>query len=86
MSIKINSLNPFDKGFFGKTMNDWAKYHKDHPLKADSSNLKMSSVDDFNKYFQYKLGVVKGKVTSGDTFVNSFDDSVINGHFSKMFF
>jgi len=59
MAIKLNSLNPFDRGFFGKTMAAWAKINKTRGEMLNPSNLKMSSIDDFNKHFQDKLFPMK---------------------------
>lgn len=49
MTFKVNSLNPFDKGFFGKTLNSWSKRNVAESLTP--SNLKLDSFDDFNKHF-----------------------------------
>lgn len=48
--IKVNSLNFFDKGFFGKTMAEYAKENASRKV-LNSSSLKMNSIDDFNKHF-----------------------------------
>ncbi len=55
MAIKINCLDSFDKGFFGKTMSEWAQINKSRKISPNGSNLKMSSVDDLNKYFYDKM-------------------------------
>jgi hypothetical protein len=52
MTFKVNSLSPFDKKFFGKSMKSWGNRNIGEPLK--SSKLKLDSVDEFNKYFQQK--------------------------------
>ncbi len=53
MAFKVNSLNPFDKGFFGKTMQAYAKEYKGKVLTP--SKLEQSSIDDLNKYFSKKM-------------------------------
>lgn len=55
MAIKVNSLNPFDRDFFGKTMADWVNKRKYSGKMLYPSNLKQSSIDDFNKHFQDKI-------------------------------
>lgn len=64
--VKVNSLNPFDKGFFGKTMSAWAK--RDIKI-SNPSNLKMTSIDDFNRHFDLQLMAKKlEKTPPSDTF------------------
>ncbi len=53
MTFKVNSLNSFDKGFFGKTMQAYAKENKGKV--QNSSKLELSSIDDLNKYFSKKM-------------------------------
>lgn len=49
--IKMNSLNPFDKKFFGRSLRNRINLPISNPTK-----LKQDSADDFNKYmFQQML-------------------------------
>jgi hypothetical protein len=66
--LKVNSLNVFDRNFFGKPMKEWANRKIVGTLP--SSNIKLDSVDDFNKHFQQKLFNFKGgnNVIVKDTF------------------
>ena len=45
MTFKVNSLNSFDKGFFGKTMQAYAKENKGKV--QNPSKLELSSIDVF---------------------------------------
>lgn len=66
----IRSLNSFDKGFFGKTMSEWAEFHKTIAKNSRPSELKMSSIDDFNNYFYKKMPVnIGGKNLDNDVFI-----------------
>lgn len=58
--IKVNSLNFFDKGFFGKTMAEYAKENASRKV-LNSSSLKMNSIDDFNKHFDIISNAPKWK-------------------------
>ncbi len=53
MTFKVNSLNPFDKAFFGKPMSAWANRNSGEMLKP--SKFTMDSIDDFNKHFAAKM-------------------------------
>jgi hypothetical protein len=66
--LKVNSLNVFDRKFFGKSMKEWANRKIVGTLS--SSNIKLDSVDDFNKHFQQKVFNFKGgnNVIVKDTF------------------
>lgn len=49
MSYKVDLLNPFDKGFFGKTLTEVAN----NTVKIEKpSKLVLDSVDDFVKHFK----------------------------------
>ncbi len=52
MAFKVNSLFPFDRNLFGKTMAAWDKMNRGqmlHPTKHV-----MNSADDLNRYFSSK--------------------------------
>ena len=55
MSYKVNSLNPFDKGFFGKSIAAWSKIQKSKGEMLAPSVLKSDSIDDFNRHFDMLL-------------------------------
>ncbi len=55
MAIKINCLDSFDKGFFGKTMTEWSNINKARKVSQNASSLKQDSFDDFNKHFYDKM-------------------------------
>lgn len=68
MSYKVNSFSPFDKHFFGKPLTAWAR--KDVKV-ANPSDLKMSSFDDFNKYFDTQMLAKKLERTpEKDSYIN----------------
>ena len=53
MTFKVNSLNPFDKAFFGKTMQAYANRNSGEILNP--TKLELSSIDDLNHYFSKKI-------------------------------
>jgi hypothetical protein len=55
MSFKVNSINPFDRKFFGRSMRKFiVSKNVTTPLKVN-----MDSVDDFNRHFQKQLFELK---------------------------
>lgn len=72
MQFKVNSLNPFDKKFFGKSMAAWS-----NRKSADISNpvkMELSSIDDFNKHFMDKIfGHKLERSPKSDTFLTDID-------------
>lgn len=84
MSMKITSLNPLDKGFFGKTMREWANCRM-NIANEKPSKLQMTSVDDFNKHFQDKLfSKEMRRVLNSDVF--SKQEEVLPDQFPMKFF
>ena len=55
MTLKVNSLNPFDRNFFGKTIASLARDQKVRGEFLNSSVLKHDSIDDLNKFFVKKF-------------------------------
>lgn len=53
--IKVNSLNPFDKAFFGKTMASRARDLRNRGEFLNPTILKSDSVDDLNHFFLNKM-------------------------------
>ena len=52
MIRKVNSLNPFDKGFFGQNL---LNAKKNMPQNVIPSKFKADSIDDLLKYFDEKM-------------------------------
>jgi hypothetical protein len=74
--IKIQSMNSFDKGFFGSTLTSF--YNKVVPKLEKPSKIEFSSVDDFNKYFSDKVSQHAkelSKTESVDSFSRNVDTS-----------
>ena len=81
MAIKFNPISFLDKGFFGKTMTEWSNFQKTCKVSR-TSNLKMSSIDDFNKHFYNKMAAIKSG-NNLDTF--SKEDGDIRKELSLLF-
>jgi hypothetical protein len=67
MSLKVNSINPLDKNFFGHSLQ---KFNANKKLSTPVKT-KMSSVDDFNRHFQKEIFAMKNssvQTQSADTF------------------
>lgn len=68
-----NVLNVMDKGFFAKTMAEYAKMNANKIVK--SSELKFNSVDDFAKHFDCFKNLPKmERVPAKDTFQVGVDE------------
>lgn len=67
-----NFLNVMDKGFFGKSMAEYAKQNISKISK--SVTPKLDSIDDFNKYFEgFKSLPKMERMPNNDTFQLSLD-------------
>lgn len=76
--IKVNSLNPFDKGFFGKTMAAAQMMNRSRGEMLYPSKLSLDSIDDFNKHFDMmKLNSKFEKSPVKDTF-STLPDQMLN--------
>lgn len=53
--IKVNSLNPFDKAFFGKTMESRARDLRNRGEFLNPTILKSDCVDELNHFFLNKM-------------------------------
>lgn len=67
--IKVNSLNPFDKAFFGKTMESRARDLRNRGEFLNPTILKSDCVDDLNHFFLNKMiSKTLEKTSDADTF------------------
>lgn len=67
--IKTNTLNPFDKAFFGKSMAARARDLKNSGELLTPSKLKLDCIDDLNNFFvKQSIAKTLEKTPVSDTF------------------
>lgn len=77
MTLKVNSLNPFDRNFFGKTIASLARDQKVRGEFLNSSVLKHDSIDDLNQFFVKKSIQSLEKMPVADTLEKAAEPSQI---------